>query len=576
MLLLLVVKYLIATEVQIQTRLGKVTGVSSTVLGQQVNVFRGIPYAKPPIGDLRLAKPQPYGSFLSSELNATEFGEVCAQAQYTLKGGEDCLFLNIYSPQTNGLKNVMIWIHGGGLSTGESNTYNGGRLAAVENVVVVTINYRLNLFGFLTTGESELPGNYGFWDQRLAIQWVKENIDDYGGQGSAITIFGESAGGRSVGFQMMSPQNNRDLFQRAITESGSSLSLTYINRNPMTITEQVAKNLSCDAKKSDFLHCLRSKTTKELQIASSCVDRPFSFFAVVDNDFIPYDLGSALSNFTMDNSFVTRTEAFGNFGKYDVFSGWNDQDGLLYMGSLQSVSLQMTGANISKGISIEVLTEALKQWPFVNYPNDQGMKDFVVNTFIDFYMNTPEALASDKRSIEDRRVEVYSRVSGDVSLKIPNVQHLQVHRAANLEGVAYAYEFIHKRSNNPTPWYEGPDWLRYGADHTDEMPYVFGEPLITNDQSFTPEEKNLSKNMMRMWANFAKYGNPGPEFSKFTYPKNQAYTILNTGGFVQKNYPLNDVQRLWSSVDNTILQQQGSVTPSDSPSFCLSDPKSCQ
>ena len=114
----------------------------------------------------------------------------------------------------------MIWIYGGGFYFGESNNYQPYMLVAREDILVVTFNYRVNAFGFLTTGDARLPGNYGLWDQRLAIQWVKNNIADYGGDPQSITIFGESAGARSVSFQMISPVNTADLFKRGITQSG--------------------------------------------------------------------------------------------------------------------------------------------------------------------------------------------------------------------------------------------------------------------------------------------------------------------------------------------------------------------
>ncbi|XP_067939727.1 acylcarnitine hydrolase-like [Watersipora subatra] len=555
-LLLLFFVFCATEEVELPTSLGKVTGLVTTVAGEGVLEFRGIPYAKPPVGKLRFAKPEPYGEFPSSGLIATEFGEFCAQSLGILQGGEDCLFLNIYSPQTPSNKSVMLWIHGGGFAFGKSNDFNGAILAASENVVVVTINYRLNIFGFLTTGDDKLPGNYGLWDQRLAIQWVKDNIKDYGGNSSEITIFGESAGARSVGFQLVSPRNSQTLFQRAIMQSGSALASSYINRDPVEVASTVTESLGCPLNAENLIDCLRSKSVSQLQKASNSVARALPFFPTIDNDFLKHDLGLALSNFTSDNSMARTTNVFSDFGNYDILSGWNNQEGLIYMNTLLTVSEEMTGRNLSEGVSEEVLLEALRQWPFINYPVDQQPKEIVVRLLKDYFSSTAEILASENLSIEKKRVEIYSQIAGDLVLKIPGVQSLQVHSATGKEGNAYAYEFTHRRSAYGAAWYDGPNWLRYGADHTDEIPYVFGTPIESGDLIFTDEEIQLSRDMMKMWSSFAKTGNPGEEFNQFEFPRNQTYTVLNTEQFERKTYPLNDVQRLWSAVDSAILQTE--------------------
>ena len=216
--------------------LGSVQGVSS-VNETDVSVYMAIPYAKPPVGALRWRAPQPYGGWGSDLLNGTWFGARCMQTASSsavpeTKMSEDCLFLNVATPRSATPASalpVMFWIHGGGYQTGESNDYALDALVARSNhsVVVVTINYRLNVFGFLggqalaaRGGESEGSGNWGIQDQRLALEWVRTYVGAFGGDGSRVTIFGESAGGNSVMNHLAQPASF-GLYEAAIIESGA-------------------------------------------------------------------------------------------------------------------------------------------------------------------------------------------------------------------------------------------------------------------------------------------------------------------------------------------------------------------
>ncbi len=194
-----------------------------------VAVFRGIPYAQPPTGPLRWRAPRPYPAWTTKRL-ALSFGPICMQAQPNGDAGvgdearsEDCLTLNIWSPNIRGRRlPVMVWLHGGGYTSGSGSAplYSGAALAA-RGVVVVTLNYRLGHFGYFA--HPELPSreglNFGLQDQRAALQWVRGNIAAFGGDPRNITLFGNSAGGESVLFHMTSPAS-RGLFHKAVVQSG--------------------------------------------------------------------------------------------------------------------------------------------------------------------------------------------------------------------------------------------------------------------------------------------------------------------------------------------------------------------
>ena len=195
-----------------------------------VNTFLGIPYAAPPVGDLRWMPPQPPAHH--SKLDATEFANTCPQV--TELGAfagpsstdEDCLYLNVFTTSTKGSKPVIVWIHGGGNVDGETNDYDASKLATGgpygTPTVVVTINYRLGLFGFLSeshlNAEGHLWGNYGILDQQAALRWVQANIANFGGDPSNVTLGGQSAGSEDTSANMISPLA-AGLFHRAINQS---------------------------------------------------------------------------------------------------------------------------------------------------------------------------------------------------------------------------------------------------------------------------------------------------------------------------------------------------------------------
>ncbi|PIO25074.1 hypothetical protein AB205_0164110, partial [Aquarana catesbeiana] len=192
------------------TRYGKLHGKTVTVkeTDRQVHAFYGVPFAKPPVGPLRFAASGPPESW--NGLPPTS---------------EDCLYLNVFTPADRGQNAklpVMVFIHGGGLIMGGAMMFEGSALSAYENVIIVSIQYRLGIMGFLSSGDSQAPGNYGFLDQVEALRWVQENIANFGGDPDSVTIFGESAGGVSVSALVLSPLA-KGLFHRAIAESGVAI-----------------------------------------------------------------------------------------------------------------------------------------------------------------------------------------------------------------------------------------------------------------------------------------------------------------------------------------------------------------
>ena len=237
------------SEVIIESAYGKLEGRKLN----EVYVWKGIPYAAPPLGDLRFRPPVPSEAW-DGVRNAAEFGPIALQAPSEVmnflgseleKSDEDCLYLNVWSPGADGKRRpVMVWIHGGAFAAGSGSgaMYDGASFAAEGDVVVVTINYRLGVFGFLHLGETggeefAGSGNCGILDQVAALQWVQDNIEKFGGDPSQVTVFGESAGAMSIGVLLAMPAA-KGLFQRAVLQSGAAA-----NVHSTGIAEKVAGRL---------------------------------------------------------------------------------------------------------------------------------------------------------------------------------------------------------------------------------------------------------------------------------------------------------------------------------------------
>ena len=206
----------------VSTTEGQVLGIKT----DNLRIFRAIPYAKPPVGERRFAPPEPPEARNGTLTLSQDFGNSCPQSDITTgaaAGDEDCLYLNVYTPTDAKDLPVMVWIHGGAFVFGNGGgEYDPTRLAA-EDVVVVTLNYRLGNLGFLAHPSlASNGGNFGLMDQQQALRWVQQNIEAFGGDADNVTIFGESAGGHSVMSHIVSPRAETEgLFQRAIVQSGS-------------------------------------------------------------------------------------------------------------------------------------------------------------------------------------------------------------------------------------------------------------------------------------------------------------------------------------------------------------------
>jgi len=449
----------------VQTRMGEIRGK----LDGKVRAFLGIPYAAPPVGDLRWRAPQPPVGWTGA-LDATKAGNQCPQTRVRdqgVVGSENCLFLNIYAPDTpDKALPVMVWIHGGTFVVGSGSQYDGHVLAQKGHLIVVTINYRLGPFGFLANRSLDgadpghLSGNYGLLDQQAALRWVKDNIEPFGGDPGKVTVAGESAGAISIGLQLVSPAA-AGLFEHAILESGPFLHLSTLDQAE-TRGDQFAAKLGC----SGSAECLRSRSTAEALNAIPA--SPISlgtpvWFPVVDGHLIPSQPADAI--------------AAGHLNKVPLINGSNRDEGTLF------------AAFGGKALSAQEFTTAMQSR---------------------FGGNAERVLAAYPPAVYPSPAQASAAGLGDVFF---SCRILKAGELLSAWVPVYQYEF--DDPNAPNVFAARPPFP-FGAYHGSEIQYVLGSVLAKT--TATPAQRALSESMMGYWINFIGTGEPGgtaPKWERF-------------------------------------------------------------
>ncbi|KAK6171282.1 hypothetical protein SNE40_019505 [Patella caerulea] len=503
------VYYTEATDRTINTKVGTIKGKISTVqlpdgTSKQTAEYLGIPYGAPPVGDLRFEKPVPAAKF-NQTYDALNYGLPCPQYfkvdnMFGLTPpsltSEDCLRLDIYSPQTSGSKTypVMLFIYGGSFTKGQSSTYNGQNLAAYGKVVMVTINYRVGPFGFLSTGDDQALGNYGLWDQHLAIKWVKKNIDSFGGDASRITIFGQSAGGASVAFQTLF-SGNKGMFQRAITESGPA-NAKWATTDEVTAffnAKKLALKFNCTLPQkqasSEIVRCLKSVKNFSLLAMYASGDNGFSWGPMIENDFI-----TSQEIITIGQKPPSSKAFFQNF---DMIIGTNGYEGHFIMSGLYQAALahlKTVPIGMLRTVMRGILETSIKR----QSPNTKSLQA-MVDAAMFVYSNAENP---NDRNFNLKQINDF--VTDNVFF-MAAVQDVVSHAYMNNRTNTYQYEFNHAYPVLPP----GNEWLQ-GATHGGELPFVFGFPSTLPGYSLELVKMTwpFSKIVMDYWTNFAKTGNP--------------------------------------------------------------------
>ncbi len=449
-----------------------VDAASGPITGELVEegaarAFLGIPYAEPPVGELRWKRPVPRAPW-AEPLDATKLGKPCTQLSplgsgFDPKTSEDCLTLNVWTPSVLPASGaplpVMVWIHGGGFVLGSSAEaqYDGRRLASEAGAVVVSLNYRLGPMGFLALPELAAEdadggstGNYGLEDQRLALAWVKENAAAFGGDPSNVTIFGESAGGMSVCDHLVSP-GSAGLFHRAIIQSGPCTTVT-----PLDAASAQGAELAAAVGCAD-LACLRQASAEVLWEALPSGDFLFgggaSWGPVLDGAVLPDHPGAALAK--------------GDFAKVPVMVGSNADEATLFF--------TLADATIADEGAFAALAEQLAP----------GFGDDIVAQYPTGEFGSAQAAAE--------------AAIGDAGFVCPSRRTARAVAAAGES--AFVYHFTHAPSG--VLFGDG-----LGAFHSAEIRYVFRVPGQLMPYELDEAELGLSDTMIGYWSRMAASGDP--------------------------------------------------------------------
>ena len=436
------------------------------------DAFRGLPYAAPPVGNLRWRPPQPPTPWRGVR-DASQYAPSCPQPKSVSRPpgpeSEDCLYLNVSTPtlHRNASLPVIVWFHGGGWVEDGALDYDGTKLAA-NGVVVVTINYRLGALGFLAhpafaaeSGGS--AGNYGLMDQQQALRWVRGNIESFGGDPHNVTIAGQSAGGLSVLAHLVSP-GSRGLFQRAIVESGAFALNQIPLANAELFGESFADKVGCPDQSAA---CLRNVPVSTLVDNFPTAAIP----GVVDGKVLTESIGSAL--------------AAGRFAHVPLLNGVNQNEELIFVAGL--------GLAVSGGTFVP----APAPGPATTEAEYEGEIASVLG------VSAARASAIAARyplSAFPLPVLALSTLLSDASFVCPAVQ---VDTLVSAKVPTFAYEFD---DGTAPPIFTGPFYPF--ATHSSEIQYLFDQPNAPFAAPLNPDQEALAASMRRAWANFAATGDP--------------------------------------------------------------------
>jgi para-nitrobenzyl esterase len=470
-----------------KTDSGKVKGKSDG----SVRSFLGIPYAAPPIGNQRWKPPAPAAKWKGTR-NATAFGSRCMQGAvfsdmvFRDPGiSEDCLYLNVWTPAKTGSTKlpVMVWIYGGGFVGGAaSEPRQDGSNLAKQGVVVVSMNYRLGIFGFFAhpdlAAESgrNSAGNYGLLDQVAALEWVKRNIAEFGGDAGNVTIFGESAGSFSVSALMASPLT-KGLIHKAIGESGGAFSSTGLRFEPAAVVGPVHAKFGSESLGANSIAELRAVPAQRVLDAASDATKggAFRFGPDVDGYFLPESVPAIF--------------AAGRQNDIPLLAGWNRDEGSFVVSNP-------------------------KQKPTMASFKEQMAKEFGAKADDVLRLYPADTEEHVFRSAED--------LGGDRFIALSTWKWLEAQTSTGKQPV-YRYRF-----DLALPLDTKREPGSQAAFHSAEIEYVFGQLDSKSWVTWRPEDREVSEQMQKYWSNFARSGDPnGPGLPKWpTYDSATGWETL--------------------------------------------------
>nr|XP_026486248.1 esterase FE4-like [Vanessa tameamea] len=467
---------------------GKLKGsVEKLVDGSSCFSFKGIPYAAPPVGNLRFKAPlapKPW----KGVRDAKRFGSICAQFNTTFQGDEDCLFLNVYtkSLDKNAKIPVMVYIHGGSYYEGSGDFFTPDFLLQ-HDVILVTINYRLELLGFLSLEIPEAPGNAGMKDQVAALRWIQNNIVNFGGDKGSITIFGESSGASSVTYHLLSPMSE-GLFHKVIAQSGVAINDWAIGKDSKARAFRAGKILGKDTNDvQELLTFFRGLNASSLTNLTFATLTPDEMYRGLPEQFIPVTEKKFHNVKAFIDEDPVKILAQKRFKPVPLMLGYNSGEGLVLVKD-HITKLDVYNKEPSFYVPRE-LAERVSREKLIDF-GDRIKK---------FYVGDRNITEKDLNIITDMQTDMHFAYS--------------THRFAHLYtytcGVSYMYRFNYETDLNIIKIALGLRDLK-GVSHADELFYMFYNYL---NEKLYKNQKNLREivfKVTKLWTDFAKTGQPTP------------------------------------------------------------------
>ncbi|XP_018312617.1 esterase FE4-like isoform X2 [Mycetomoellerius zeteki] len=503
-------------EIRVQVEEGKLKGV---VVNGCNNVrylaFRGIPYAKPPVGELRFKDPVPAEPWCG-ERDATKYGNIAVQIdRFTNKvvGDEDCLYLNVYTMKIEPPRKsaVMVWIHGGGYFLGSGNPdWYGPDYIIKKDVVLVSLNYRLASLGFLNLNDTVITGNQAVKDAIMALKWIKKNIKAFGGDPEKITIFGESAGASMVHALALSPLA-KGLFQKIIAQSGVLLNPWAFNErmdSGFRLAKKLGKETSDPKVAYEFLKTVDAKTLIENSLSAIATEEKLSvtlFWTIT------------LDNKSSNPVFPEHPKEYIRRGiQIPFLLGFNRDEGIFlirsnFLENMSDKDLQKVNDDFKRAI----LPNVLSMLPKIGITVEELRYHYFEN-----------------KEISEKTLMNYSYYKGDEFFVrgVRDVVELQKSSGHFKSTYLYHFDYESETSLMRTVLNIGLP----GVSHTEDLGYLFFPEIVKSSNLTCPKpgsnDYKMVNDFVQMWTDFAKTGNPTPTTNLWlpqTGPQNKDYNYLN-------------------------------------------------